>query len=104
MSDDQERWALWVVQARNFAKRENFSDAVARIRLVQSEVEAALAAVHEPAKRGDLQRQLKKIRRIHEEMRAQYDAWNSEIAKRRQATIDNAAGEMAMPLPKEATE
>jgi hypothetical protein len=32
-------------------------------------------------------------------MESQYDAWRSEIASRRQHTIDQAEEEMARPLP-----
>ena len=31
LSSQKERWAVWAVQARNFAKRENYTDAVARM-------------------------------------------------------------------------
>jgi len=32
-------------------------------------------------------------------MESRYEAWRSEIAARRQATIDHAEEEMARPLP-----
>ena len=45
LSTQTERWATWAVQARNFAKRQNFTDAVARMKLVQASIQEALAEV-----------------------------------------------------------
>ena len=45
LTSQKERWALWSVQASGFAKRQNFPDAVARMKLVQRSVADALAAV-----------------------------------------------------------
>ena len=43
LESQAERWDVWAVQARNFAKRENFTDAVERMKLVRSSIAEALA-------------------------------------------------------------
>ncbi|HSN82296.1 MAG TPA: hypothetical protein VLS88_06930 [Polyangiales bacterium] len=99
LTKDEERWAVWMVQARNFAKRENYPDAVARMKLVRSSVENALAEANDPKQRLRLERHLARAQEELSELTAKYDAWRSEIAARRQHTISHAADEMARPLP-----
>jgi hypothetical protein len=99
LTSDEERWAVWMVQARRFAERENFTDAVARVRLVRNSVREALGAVSDPTGRGRLERHLARADEQLASMESQYEAWRSEIAARRQSTIDQAEEEMARPLP-----
>lgn len=102
LESQAERWGVWAVQARNFAKRQNFVDAVARMKLVRASIADALAQVTDPRKRARLEVQLARAEEQVEELEAQYDAWRAEIAARRQQTIDSAAEEMARPLPTRA--
>lgn len=95
----EERWAVWMVQARRFAERENFTDAVARMKLVQAAVREALGEVTNARQRERLERHLARASEQLASMQSQYQAWRSEIAVRRQHTIDQAAEEMARPLP-----
>ena len=99
LSSQKERWAVWAVQARNFAKRENYTDAVARMNLVRKSIEEALAEVTDPEDREDLQALLLRAEEQLADLRSRYEAWRSEIAARRQQTIDGAAEEMARPIP-----
>ena len=94
-----ERWAVWAVQARNFAKRQNFTDAVARMKLVRASIADALAQATDPRERESLESYLARAEERVSELQAQYDAWRADIAARRQQTIDSAAEEMARPLP-----
>jgi ElaB/YqjD/DUF883 family membrane-anchored ribosome-binding protein len=96
---NEERWAVWMVQAHRFAKRENFTDAVARIKLVRDAVHQALAGATDPKQRERLELRLARAEEQLASMESQYDAWRSEIATRRQHTIDQAEEEMARPLP-----
>lgn len=99
LRSDEERWAVWTVQARNFAKRQNFIDAVARMRLVRDAVAQALAETGDASIRLRLERHLARAEEQLGSLNAQHEAWRSEIAERRQKTIDQAAEEMAQPLP-----
>jgi ElaB/YqjD/DUF883 family membrane-anchored ribosome-binding protein len=99
LTSDEERWAVWMVQARRFAQRENFTDAVARIKLVRDSVEKALREATDPKQRERLERHRARAEEQLASMEAQYDAWRAEIAARRQKTIDQAEEEMARPLP-----
>ena len=96
---NEERWAVWMVQAHRFAERENFTDAVARIKLVRDAVHQALAGATDPKQRERLELRLARAEEQLASMESQYDAWRSEIATRRQHTIDQAEEEMARPLP-----
>ena len=58
LTSDEERWAVWMVQARRFAERENFTDAVARVKLVRNAVRKALGSATDPIRRGRLERHL----------------------------------------------
>lgn len=102
LTSQTERWALWSVQARNFAKRENFIDAVARMKLVRSSIAEALAGVADSAQKARLEALLARANEQLADLQAQYDAWHAEIAARRQHTIDSAEEEMARPLPRQA--
>lgn len=99
LSSEKERWAVWTVQARRFAQRENYTDAVARMGLVRRSIEGALAKVSDPADKKELEGLLSRAIERHDALRASYEEWRSAIAARRQETIDNAAEEMARPIP-----
>ena len=99
LKSHEERWAVWLVQARNFAKRQNYTDAVARMKLVRDAVRASLDDASNPGVQQRLERHLARAEEELGVMSAQYEAWRSEIAARRQHTIDQAAEEMARPLP-----
>ncbi|MGB5810407.1 MAG: hypothetical protein WBG86_07755 [Polyangiales bacterium] len=96
---DEERWDVWIAQARNFAKRENYPDAIARLRLVRSSVQRALDVQSDAAVQARLARRLSRVGETLEEIQGRADQWRSAIAARRQGTIDQAAEEMAWPLP-----
>lgn len=98
-SKAEERWAVWMVQARRFAKRENYVDAVARMKLVRDSVQAALDAATNDEERARLERHLARAQEQLASLETQYEAWRSKIAARRQHTISHAADEMARPLP-----
>jgi hypothetical protein len=99
LSREEDRWAVWTVQARRFAKRENYTDAVARMKLVRDSIEVALDAATDNQERERLHRHLARADEELASLRARYEAWRSEIAARRQHTINHAADEMARPLP-----
>ena len=99
LQSEEERWGVWIVQARHFAKRENYTDAVARMRLVQKSIEAALAKETDHALRARIERQQARANDLLGELESEAEAWRSAIAARRQQTIDQAEEEMARPLP-----
>lgn len=94
----QERWDKWMVQAQNFAKRDNFLDALARAEMVLTEVNAALEDAA-PEDRRSLERYRHRATRRHETFEASFEVWNKRIAERRAAATANAAEEMARTLP-----
>lgn len=96
---EEERWAVWMVQARRFAERDNFPDAVARMKLVRDAVRKAIAQATHANERMRLEATLARANEQLERMQRQYEAWHSKIAVRRPHTIDQAAEEMARPLP-----
>ncbi|MDH3201260.1 MAG: hypothetical protein OEM15_10250 [Myxococcales bacterium] len=99
LESDEERWGVWMVQARHFAKRENYTDAVARMRLVRESIQKSLASQTDPARRARTERQLARAEELLADLQSQLAAWRSAIAARRQQTIDQAGEEMARPLP-----
>jgi hypothetical protein len=99
LESEKERWAVWAVQARNFAKRENYTDAVARMKLVASSIEDALGEVTDSADRAWLEGFLARANEQLGDLEAEHESWRSQIAARRQQTIEDAAEEMARPLP-----
>ena len=104
LAEAEDRWNVWTVQARNFARRENYADAVARMRVVRSSMQDALAAERDPTNRGRIERQLVRAEELLDDLEARAASWRDAIAKRRQETIDQAAEEMARPLPLAADE
>lgn len=93
---------MWAVQARNFAKRENYTDAVARMKLVRSSIEDALTKVTAPSEIARLEGLLARADDQLGDLEAEHESWRARIAARRQQTIDGAAEEMARPLPTQA--
>ena len=98
-TSDEERWAVWMVQAQRFANRENFTDAVARTKLVRDAVQEALGGATDAKQRERLERRLARAEEQLASMESRYESWRSAIAERRQNTIDQAEEEMARPLP-----
>ena len=88
-----------MVQARRFAERENFPDAVARMKLVRDAVRKAVGQATSATERTRFEAMLARANEQLDSMQTQYEAWRSKIAERRQQTIDQAAEEMARPLP-----
>ena len=101
LSSDEERWAVWMVQARRFAARENFTDAVARMRLVRDAVAKALGGATDSRRQEQLEIELARAEEQLAILESKYLAWRSQIATRRQTTIDQAEQEMARPLPQQ---
>lgn len=99
LKTEEERWEVWAVQARRFADRENFTDAVARMKLVHDAVQKALVETTDGKQVERLERHLARAGEQLATLQDQYQTWRSEIAVRRQHTIDQAAEEMARPLP-----
>lgn len=77
-----------LAQAANFARRENFADAVARARLAH---EAALSV--DDAAGADLASQALSL------YEHAFASWNEAIAKRRALRMENAASDEKKPLP-----
>ncbi|MEM7436869.1 MAG: hypothetical protein AAF436_17075 [Myxococcota bacterium] len=96
---EEERWDVWTVQARNFAKRENYTDAVARLRLVKTSVEEAISDTPDGPTKNRLVQRLARVDELLGSLEARAEAWRTAIATRRQETIDQAEEEMARPLP-----
>ena len=88
-----------MVQARNFAKRENYSDAVARMRLVRRSIADKLATEADPVLKSRIERHLARAEELLGNLESRAEAWRSAIGARRQQTIDQADEEMARPLP-----
>lgn len=97
--DRLEHWTTCMVQAQNFAARENYQEACARCRVVRDEVQAAVRTEKDTLRRARLERYLGRIENQLSRLEAQYYSWNEAIAVQRQATIDAAPEEMARPLP-----
>lgn len=99
LQSDEERWGIWMVQARQFAKRENYPDAVARMRAVRESIQESLTNETDAALRGRIERHLARAEELLTDLQSRLETWRSVIAARRQQTIDEAEEEMARPLP-----
>lgn len=102
LEDLEDRWGVWTVQARQFALKENYPDAVARMKLVCRSIEEALQEADDPSDTKRLETRLAAANDLLGELVEQLEAWRSKIAARRQQTIDSAAEEMTRPLPTRA--
>jgi len=100
----RERWDTWMVQAQRFARRENYIDALGRVRRVLAEVDATLADEADAETKERLERFRHRVARRQQRIRDQFEAWNAKIAARRQASIAAADDEMKRPLPLAADE
>jgi hypothetical protein len=95
----EQRWGVYLVQAQNFAKRENYIDAVSRAGLVVDEVSQALAQTEDATARTRLSSMLLRATKLRDGLQQQMNVWNARIAKRRAAVIAGAAAEMDRQLP-----
>ena len=96
---DRERWDVWLVQAQRFARRENYIDALGRVRMILSGVDAALTTVADDDDRTKLLRFRHRIEKRTSAIQKQFDEWNAKIAARRALSIANAEAEMERALP-----
>lgn len=95
----EQRWTIEMAQARNFAKKEQYSDAVARVAAIRNEVTGALGAESDPVRKARLERMLERVERLHTQLRAEFMSWTEAIERKRQGRIHNAPEEMQRPLP-----
>ncbi|HJL01679.1 MAG TPA: hypothetical protein RMH85_09485 [Polyangiaceae bacterium LLY-WYZ-15_(1-7)] len=95
----RERWDVWMVQAQRFARRENYIDALGRLRLVLREVDEAVAAEADPAAKKKLERFRHRVARRRDRIREKFETWNAAIAARRAQNTADAEQEMKRPLP-----
>jgi len=70
---EEERWAVWMVQARRFAERENFPDAVARVKLVRDAVRKAVGQATSATERARLEATLARANEQLGSMQTQYE-------------------------------
>ncbi len=88
MSSQPSDLRVLLAQAANFARRENFADAMARakaaLRLASESGDAVSKALAEQAVAS---------------YSASFEAWNAAIAQRRALRTENAAFEEKKPLP-----
>ena len=94
----RERWDVWMVQAERFARRENYIDALGRLRLILREVGETLETANDD-ERPKLLRFRARVERRRDTIRAKFEAWNAKIAARRQSWTEQADAEMKRPLP-----
>ena len=95
----EQTWATWASQAQNFARRDNFVDAVARMRRLCEDVKDALAHAQDAAQRSDLASRLKWAEYELQQLERQEREWREAIAKRRAEQIAGAELDAARPLP-----
>ena len=95
----EERWGIWMTQAQNFEKRENYVEAVSRAGLVSRSVSEALAHEVDPDTRARYEQMRLMAEKRREALQRKLDAWNAKIAAHRAAVIAGAAEEMSRPLP-----
>lgn len=95
----EQRWGVYLVQAQNFAKRENYLEAVSRAGLVVDEVTEALSRATDSKTRERLGGLLLSARRQRDAHRAKFEVANAAIAARRAKVIESAAADAKLPLP-----
>jgi hypothetical protein len=98
-NSDIDRWMVWTTQAQNFARRENFFEGVARMKLVVSEVKQAIDAASDDETKADLGRFLVRAERQQAKLEAAFEAWNAKAAELKRARLEGADEEMKRPLP-----
>ena len=99
MHGTEQEWQVWLVQAQNFAKKENFADAVTRAKKTRDAIKASLASETDAAERTRKQAFLRRAETLLVRLEADFHAWNQAIADRRAERIAQAAAEQAEPLP-----
>lgn len=97
-ASQRERWDVWMVQAQRFTRRENYIDALGRVRLVLREVDEAIET-SSGEERAELERFRARADRRATQIRETFDAWNAKIAARRLSWVAAADEEMKRPLP-----
>jgi hypothetical protein len=95
----EERWGIWMTQAQNFEKRENYVEAVSRAGLVVQSASEALATASDPNDKARYAQMLLRAEKQRDRLQEKLDAWNAKIAARRAAVVAGAAEEMSRPLP-----
>ncbi len=99
MQSNEQQWQVWLVQAGNFARKENYADALDRARLLRDEVRGALAATTDVTEKHRKEAWLRRADALVARLEADFQAWNQAIAERRAARIANADLEQKKPLP-----
>ena len=94
-----ENWQVGMTQAQRFADRENFFEAVGRLKAVQKEIDEVLAGTVDPKARGRIERLRFQVETQIHDLSAKHLAWNARIAEIRETHRLGAAEEMARPLP-----
>jgi hypothetical protein len=97
--DEEKVWFAQLVQARNFAQKDQHADAAARAGRVLGEVAAALVSEPDDARRARLQQLLVRVQREHAQHRARFETWRQAIDAGRQERMQQAPEEMRRPLP-----
>ena len=92
---DTQTVVVWLNQAAAFAKRDNFYEAVSRLKYARSQIELMEGAADTASWAG----LLGQIDAMIAEYGAALEAWTAKIAAGRQGRTDAAAEEMARPLP-----
>jgi hypothetical protein len=95
----EERWGIWMTQAQNFEKRENYIEAVSRAALVARSASEALAAAGDAGAKARYAQVLLRAEKQRDRLQVKLDAWNAKIAARREAVVAGAEEEMSRPLP-----
>jgi hypothetical protein len=93
------RWGIWMTQAQNFEKRENYVEAVSRAGLVARSIAEALVAASDEGAKARYAQLLLRAERQRDLLQEKLEAWNAKIAARRAAVVTGAAAEMSRPLP-----
>jgi len=95
-----EDWQVGLTQAQRFAARDNFFEAVGRLKVVLADIDGALTAEGlDPKVRGRVERLRFQVAADLKEASAKFDAWNARIAEIREAQRLGAEEEMKRPLP-----
>ncbi|MEM7447683.1 MAG: hypothetical protein AAF355_05515 [Myxococcota bacterium] len=103
MDDKAEaRWELYLVQARRFAEKETYLDAVERIRLVRDEVRHALDRESDNQIRDRLGRRLRRVESELTQLEGLLEQWRAQLSELKAQRRAGADEEMKRPLPKPA--
>ena len=97
---NEERWQVMLVQARRFAEKESYVDAVARARLVRDQMREARRQARGADEVARLERSLVPVERELTGYEQQNTAWRERITALARARREGAEEEMRRPLPK----